>query len=149
VFPARLDGDNLILEGSKPQTRFNLKPDKLPASIIPGLKRRQKVVLQAVTLGSKTTRWTKKRRKISDRFLWHGLAAETAESLAEWCSRTAAGEMGWKEWRRVSSGYPSWPELAEQSRLFRLLRPRRIGLSLSRSFQMIPEYSTSAVLFPT
>jgi 5-methyltetrahydrofolate--homocysteine methyltransferase len=146
-FNARLDGDNLTLEGAVPKTQFCLKPDKLPVAILLGLKNRKKVVLQAVTLGRAATRLSKSKKGAEDRLYWHGLAAEAAEALAEWCSRRANGEMGWKGCRRISPGFPAWPELSEQRKIFRALRPGRIGVRLSRSCQMMPEYSTSAAVF--
>ncbi len=106
-----------------------------------------KIALQAVTLGTSATRFVKQRSSVAEKYIWHGLAAETAEALAEWCSRKAAGVMGWGQWRRISPGFPAWPDLAEQRKLFRLLRPQRVGIKLSPLLQMVPEYSTSAALF--
>lgn len=106
------------------------------------------MVLQAVTLGLGSTRLVKKVKTATERLFWHGLAAETTEALAEWCSRRASGDMGWNRFRRISPGFPAWPELAEQRKLFRLLRPRDIGIRLKRNMMMEPEYSTTAAVFP-
>ncbi|MEH6888348.1 methionine synthase [Bacillus sp. JJ864] len=48
---------------------------------------------------------------------------------------------------RVSFGYPACPELADQEKLFRLLRPEEIGISLTEGFMMEPEASVSAMVF--
>jgi 5-methyltetrahydrofolate--homocysteine methyltransferase len=146
-FEARLDGGNLALEGAVPRTQFRLKPDKLPVALLLGLENRKKVVLQAVTLGRAATRLSKSKKGAEDRLYWHGLAAEAAEALAEWCGRNAAGRVGWSGFRRISPGFPAWPELSEQRKVFRALRPGRVGVRLSRSFQMMPEYSTSALTY--
>lgn len=143
-FLADSRGGRLLLGGTKPATLLSIKPGALPRPAMGPTA----LILQAVTLGAKTTRWAKKRRRVSEKFLWHGLAAETTEALAEWCSRKAAAGMGWEEWRRISPGFPAWPELAEQKKLFRLLRPGRIGIRLKRSLLMDPEYSTLAAVYP-
>ena len=47
---------------------------------------------------------------------------------------------------RVSFGYPACPELEDQERLFRLLRPEDIGVNLTEGFMMDPEASVSALV---
>jgi len=47
---------------------------------------------------------------------------------------------------RYSFGYPACPELEDQVKLFELLQPERIGLSLTESFQLDPEQSTTALM---
>lgn len=48
---------------------------------------------------------------------------------------------------RVSFGYPACPDMAQQEKLFRLLRPEDIGIHLTDSFMMEPEASVSAMVF--
>jgi 5-methyltetrahydrofolate--homocysteine methyltransferase len=48
---------------------------------------------------------------------------------------------------RVSFGYPACPNLADQEKLFRLLRPEEIGVRLTEGCMMDPEASVSALLF--
>ncbi len=48
---------------------------------------------------------------------------------------------------RVSFGYPACPNLEDQEKLFRLLRPEEIGIQLTDGFMMDPEASVSAVVF--
>ncbi|WP_416827222.1 methionine synthase [Ectobacillus polymachus] len=48
---------------------------------------------------------------------------------------------------RVSFGYPACPELSDQEKLFRLLRPEEIGITLTEGFMMEPEASVSAFVF--
>ncbi|MCZ6684101.1 MAG: hypothetical protein O7B26_13050, partial [Planctomycetota bacterium] len=47
---------------------------------------------------------------------------------------------------RFSFGYPACPNLEDQAKLWPLLRPERIGISLSEEFQLDPEQSTSAII---
>jgi 5-methyltetrahydrofolate--homocysteine methyltransferase len=48
---------------------------------------------------------------------------------------------------RVSFGYPACPELADQTTLWRLLRPEQVGIQLTEGFMMDPEASVSALVF--
>jgi 5-methyltetrahydrofolate--homocysteine methyltransferase len=48
---------------------------------------------------------------------------------------------------RVSFGYPACPDLADQEKLFRLLKPQEIGLQLTEGHMMDPEASVSALVF--
>lgn len=47
---------------------------------------------------------------------------------------------------RFSFGYPACPNLEDQTKLFRLLDPSRIDVSLTEEFQLEPEQSTSAII---
>jgi len=48
---------------------------------------------------------------------------------------------------RVSFGYPACPDLADQGRLWKLLRPEQIGIALTEGYMMDPEASVSALVF--
>jgi 5-methyltetrahydrofolate--homocysteine methyltransferase len=48
---------------------------------------------------------------------------------------------------RVSFGYPACPNLEDQAKLFRLIRPEDIGIHLTEGFMMDPEASVSALVF--
>jgi len=111
------------------------------------LKRQAVLGLQIVTLGGGLKRL--KTRSIEERFLLHGLAAELTEALAKWCAEKVARDAGWKKTGRMSPGYPAWPELSEQRKLFGILDPARIAVTLGKTYQMVPEYSTSAVVYET
>ena len=74
---------------------------------------------------------------------------EAAEALAERWHRQVRSELGIPEGqgKRYSPGYPSWPELADQRQVWKLLEPdRTIGVSLTEAHQMVPEQSTSAIV---
>ena len=89
------------------------------------------------------------------------LAIETAEACAEWLHRRIREDWGFPDppemtmldrfkakYRgcRYSFGYPPCPDLEDQTKLFELLRPERIGLALSEQFQLEPEQSTTALV---
>lgn len=91
----------------------------------------------------------------------HGLGVETAEALAEYLHKQIRMELGIsgedaREVRRLfqqgyrgsrfSFGYPACPNLEDQAKLWPLLQPERIGISLSEEFQLDPEQSTSAII---
>ena len=48
---------------------------------------------------------------------------------------------------RLSYGYPACPDLEEQKKLFKLLKPEQIGVHLTESLMMDPEGSVSALVF--
>ena len=47
---------------------------------------------------------------------------------------------------RYSFGYPACPRLEDQVKLWPLLQPERIGVTLSEEFQLEPEQSTTALI---
>jgi len=153
-FPAVAVDNDLILfsgNGKTGKIRLTFSPRFGPKLLrqLPG--KELAIGLQVVTLGLKASRFLARLRKLgspSERFLWHGLAAEATEAAAEWLSQRAAEKMGWDKTRRISPGYPAWPELSEQRKVFAILRPRRIGVRLTETYQMVPEYSTSALVLP-
>jgi 5-methyltetrahydrofolate--homocysteine methyltransferase len=107
------------------------------------------VGLQIVTLGGRIKKEfsrLKKQNKIKDQFLLYGLSAELTEALAKWAHQRTQKAMGAVAARRFSPGYPVWPDLSEQEKVFFLLKPQRIGVRLSTAWQMDPEFSTSAIL---
>lgn len=48
---------------------------------------------------------------------------------------------------RVSFGYPACPALEDQAKLFQLLKPESIGVTLTENFMMEPEATVSALVF--
>lgn len=99
--------------------------------------------------------------KYTDYLYLHGLAVETAEALAEYWHKVIRVELGIAgqdadrvedlfhqgyQGSRYSFGYPACPNMEDQRQLFELLKPERIGIELTESFQMDPEASTSAII---
>ena len=109
-----------------------------------------------VTLGNKIIEAEKRLFEENSYYnyhLLHGLGAEMADCGAQCVHRIIRDEyfrlFPEKEKNagcRFSFGYPSCPELADQEKLFELLKPSRIGLSLTKSYQMVPELSVSGFI---
>ncbi len=91
----------------------------------------------------------------------HGLGVESAEALAEYIHKQIRMELGIAgadardvrqlfrqgyQGSRYSFGYPACPALEDQAKLWPLLEPERIGMTLSEEFQLDPEQSTSAII---
>ena len=106
---------------------------------------------QVVTVGDRATHLADEanaRGDYSRALFVHGLAVEAAEALAEYWHRQVRRELALpeSEGKRYSPGYPSWPELADQRHIWKLLEPERtIGVALTEAHQMVPEQSTSAI----
>ncbi len=122
------------------------------------------VAFHAVTVGEQASEYSKNlfnENKYTDYLYFHGLSVETTEALAEWSHKKIRTELDIhhddeKEMKkllgqgyhgaRYSFGYPACPYLEDQDKMFELIRPERIGISLSESFQLHPEQSTSAII---
>jgi len=122
------------------------------------------VGMHLVTVGERASAHSRKLFE-SDRYqeylYFHGLSVEAAEGLAEYWHKQMRDELGIggndapeirklfsQQYRgsRYSFGYPACPSLEDQEKLFRLLRPERIGVTLTEEFQLVPEQSTSAII---
>ena len=109
------------------------------------------ITMQLVTIGGKVIEqgaYLFKEKKYTDVFYLKGLAAEFAEATAEYGHRLIRKELDLPDCdgARFSFGYPSAPNLADQKKLYALLEGGRIGVKLTETFQLIPEYSTSAII---
>ncbi len=91
----------------------------------------------------------------------HGLSVELAEAVAEILHKQIRLELGIAgdegnrlrdvrlrryQGARYSFGYPACPDLAMNRELFALLKPEEYGITLSETFQMHPEQTTSAMV---
>ncbi len=122
------------------------------------------VAFDLVTMGRKASEHSTKLFKsdnYTDYLLFHGLSVESAEALAEmWHKRIReelniagndAPEMAklfhqGYQGSRFSFGYPACPALEDQTKIFELLDPSRIGVELTEEYQLDPEQSTSAII---
>lgn len=118
-----------------------------------------------VSAGKGIRKWAEKWKQEGDFLKSHAiqsLALETAEGFAErmhHLMRDAQGisdpiDMTMKErfaakytGQRFSFGYPACPNLEDQEKIFRLLKPQDIGVELTEGFMMEPEASVSAIVF--
>jgi 5-methyltetrahydrofolate--homocysteine methyltransferase len=117
-----------------------------------------------VTMGRRASEYTAalfEKDKYQDYLYVHGLTVESAEALAEYWHKSVRIELGIAgkdaadirrlfsqgyQGSRYSFGYPACPNLEDQAQLFTLLRPERIGITLTEEFQLVPEQSTSAII---
>jgi 5-methyltetrahydrofolate--homocysteine methyltransferase len=110
------------------------------------------VAFQVVTVGPRADELTSQldaRGEYAKALFVHGLAVSAAEGLAEWHHRKVRRELGIPEDRglRYSFGYSACPDLADQAKLFQLLKPEQsIGVTLTSAYQLVPEASTSAII---
>lgn len=122
------------------------------------------VAFTAVTVGRKASEYTAelfKTNQYADYLYLHGLSVETAEALAEYLHKVIRAELGIEghdagsiqrlfsqgyQGSRYSFGYPACPDLADQVKLFELLRPERIGVTLTEEYHLEPEQSTTAIV---
>jgi len=122
------------------------------------------VGFQLVTVGTKMSQATGElfaKDAYRDYLELHGLSVQLTEALAEYWHGRVRGELGLAQldpptlegilkvgYRgcRYSFGYPACPDLEDRAKLVRLLRPERIGVSLSEEFQLAPEQSTDALI---
>jgi 5-methyltetrahydrofolate--homocysteine methyltransferase len=130
-----------------------------------GSGKRDVVGFSIVTIGSEASRQTAKLFEAGDftKYLFlHGLSVETAEALAELVHKQAreflgiAGEDAPKisdlfhqkyHGSRYSFGYPACPNLEDQAKIFRLLKPEEnIGVHLTEGFHLEPEQSTNCIV---
>jgi 5-methyltetrahydrofolate--homocysteine methyltransferase len=122
------------------------------------------VAMSAVTVGRKASEYTAKLfadNKYVEYLYLHGLSVETAEALAEYLHKIIRKELGIDsgdaediqrlfsqgyQGSRYSFGYPACPNLEDQTKLFDLLHPERIGITLTEEYHLEPEQSTTAII---
>jgi len=121
------------------------------------------LALQLVTLGQAAADHAARLYRAdgyADYFAFHGLATELTEAYAERLHARIRRELGIHgkdlpgrglfaqgyQGSRYSYGYPACPDLEGNGPLLDLLRGAEIGVHLSESHQMDPEYTTSALV---
>jgi 5-methyltetrahydrofolate--homocysteine methyltransferase len=86
----------------------------------------------------------------SEAYFFHGLAVQTAEATANYVHRHALRELGVPpgQGKRYSWGYPACPDLEQHELVFGLLpqATAELGMSLTESYQLLPEQSTAAIV---
>ena len=123
------------------------------------------VAFQVVTIGSRVSGATGAlfaENAYRDYLELHGLSVQLAEALAEFWHRRIREELGTSSedsadvqavlehqayrGSRYSFGYPACPDLEDRAKIVELLRPERIGVTLSEELQLHPEQSTDALV---
>ena len=110
------------------------------------------MVLQTVTVGHCATEEFDRLQAAdaySEAYFFHGLAVQAAEATANYLTHIVQGQLGIPAARgkRYSWGYPACPELADHEIVLRLLPQleSELGMSLTESWQWLPEQSTAAL----
>ena len=97
----------------------------------------------------------------------HGLSVQLTEALAEYWHRRVRAELrlptggsladadppdlagvlrGEYQGCRYSFGYSACPDLEQRAKIVALLRPDRIGVTLTEEYQLVPEQATDAIV---
>jgi 5-methyltetrahydrofolate--homocysteine methyltransferase len=163
-FPARPEGDELLILDPSDRTtiieRFAFPrqpagerlcladyfatPDGSP----------QTVAFQVVTVGERASQETERLQAANDyseAYFLHGLSVQMAEAMADYVNARVNADLKLPEGgaKRYSWGYAAIPELADHEQVFRLLgAPEAIGVTLTESYQLVPEQSTAAIVVP-
>jgi 5-methyltetrahydrofolate--homocysteine methyltransferase len=174
-WPANAEGDDLILfdpeDADRELQRFTFpRQQKKPFWCLSDFFRplasgeRDVAGFALVTAGEKVTTVAKtwfEADQYRDYLHLHGLGVESAEAAMEYLHRQMRIELGIADQdardrkeifrqgyqgSRYSFGYPACPHLEDQKKLWPLLRPEEIGVSLSDEYQLDPEQSVSAVM---
>ena len=110
------------------------------------------LVLQTVTVGAGASDEVERLQaanEYSEAFFFHGLAVQAAEATANYLTHIVQSQLGIPARRglRYSWGYPACPELADHEIVLRLLPQleSELGMSLTESWQWVPEQSTAAL----
>jgi 5-methyltetrahydrofolate--homocysteine methyltransferase len=166
-WPAQSEGDELIvfdpasINSASPKeiTRFSfprqtsgdgLALSDYYASVKSGIM--DTVAFQVVTVGKEASQLFDKLQKADDyteAYFTHGLAVQTAEAAAEYMHRHIRKELKLSDdqGKRYSWGYPAIPDLADHAKVFDLLPvTEALGLTLTESYQLVPEQSTAAII---
>ena len=96
-----------------------------------------------------------------DYLMLHGFGVEVTDALAEYWHAEMRRELGIAaaeptdvagfvtqgyQGSRFGFGYPACPDLEAHRPVFAMLKPERIGVTLTETMQMVPEQTTSAIV---
>ncbi|ARK30284.1 methionine synthase [Halalkalibacter krulwichiae] len=175
-FPAQADGNDIIIYDPIDQTteieRFSFprqshKPFLCLADYVRPVSSGEKdyVGFLSVTAGHGVRELAEQAKRDGDYLYSHliqAAALEIAEGFAERVHQLMRDKMGFPDSAdmtmedrfsakyqgvRVSFGYPACPNLEDQEKLFKLLKPEKIGVKLTEGFMMEPEASVTAMVF--
>ena len=107
--------------------------------------------MQAVTVGPAASTATAKlfaADRYRDYLELHGLTVELAEAMAQMWHIHVRSELGLAadQGERYSFGYPACPDLTQRRALVDLVGGDAIGVTLTETFQLVPEQSTDALI---
>jgi 5-methyltetrahydrofolate--homocysteine methyltransferase len=163
-YPCRAEGDDLIIfdpdDKSREIERFTFprqtEGEQLCLADYFGSTGDAPAVVgfQVVTMGDRASEETARLQAAGDyteTYFLHGLSVQMAEAMADYVNNRIRSELALPTdaARRYSWGYAAIPDLADHERVFRLLGvPDAIGVTLTESWQLVPEQSTAAIVVP-
>ncbi|RJL36249.1 methionine synthase [Bailinhaonella thermotolerans] len=170
-FPCVSEGNDLVIltESGEERTRFTFPRQRRDRHLCladffrPRESGETDVIgLQLVTVGSRISGATAElfeKNSYRDYLELHGLSVQLTEALAEYWHTRVRAELGFGgedsanvedffklgyRGARFSLGYGACPDLEDRAKIVDLLRPERIGVTLSEEFQLVPEQATDA-----
>ena len=173
-FPCRSEGNDLVIltePGGPERLRFTFPRQPLEQRGSKNLcladyfsPELDVIALQLVTMGRRASEYSAElfsSDNYTEYLLFHGLSVESAEAFAEMWHKRIREELGIADadapeltklfhqgyqGSRYSFGYPACPNIEDQTKIFELLEPERIGVELTDGFMLFPEQSTSAII---
>jgi 5-methyltetrahydrofolate--homocysteine methyltransferase len=175
-YPAQAEGNDVIIYDPRDKQtilqRFHFpRQNKAPYLCLADYLRPKEsgemdyVAFFAVTAGSgireKAQEWKEKGDYLRSHAI-QALALELAEGFAERIHQVIRDKWGFPDTtdftmqdrfgakyqgQRYSFGYPACPDLEDQVKLFKLIKPEEIGIELTEGFMMEPEASVTAMVF--
>jgi 5-methyltetrahydrofolate--homocysteine methyltransferase len=110
------------------------------------------LTLQAVTVGESATQAfdvLQQSDQYTEAYYFHGLAVQAAEATANYMTHLVRQNLKLADGqgKRYSWGYPACPDLNDHAIVWKLMPQieAQIGISLTESFQLVPEQSTAAM----
>nr|WP_106781465.1 methionine synthase [Lysinibacillus timonensis] len=175
-FPAQADGNDVVIynpeDPAKEIERFQFPRQKVEpymclADFLKPIESGEMdyVALMVVTAGHgvrNVADQLKEEGKFLESHALHATALELAEGFAERIHQEIRDAWGFPDGtdftmrerfaakyqgQRFSFGYPACPNLEDQEKLFKLLKPEQIGVQLTDGYMMEPEASVSAIVF--
>ncbi|GAA4067991.1 methionine synthase [Actinomadura miaoliensis] len=172
-FPAVSEGDDLVIlnEDGSERERFTFPRQRRDRHLCLAdfFRPRESgetdvAAFQLVTVGSKVSEATAElfaKNAYREYLELHGLSVQLTEALAEYWHARVRSEIGFGgedpddlddflkvgyRGARYSFGYPACPDLEDRAKVVRLLRPERVGVTLSEEYQLVPEQATDALV---
>ncbi|WP_131741600.1 methionine synthase [Actinomadura roseirufa] len=172
-YPAVSEGDDLVIlnEDGSDRERFTFPRQRRDRHLCLAdfFRPRESgetdvAAFQLVTVGSRIAEATGElfaKNAYRDYLELHGLSVQLTEALMEYWHTRIRAELGFGaedsgdvedffklgyRGARFSFGYAACPDLEDRAKLVRLLKPERVGVSLSEELQLVPEQSADALV---
>ncbi|MDJ0761363.1 MAG: dihydropteroate synthase [Myxococcota bacterium] len=169
-FPCHSDGNQLIVRDGDTEYAFDFPRQSFPPHFCVSdfFKTQEEggdvAGFFVVTIGSGIGEEAKKLFESDayhDYLMLHGFSVEVTDALAEYWHEVMRREMGISsdapnsltgyvtqqyQGSRYGFGYPACPDLHAHEAVFALLDPKRIGVTLTETMEMVPEQTTSAII---